>query len=107
MAAFIIWLAVGCFFIISGIISFFSKKPGSFWANAKVFEVNDVKKYNHALGKLWCVFGILFAISGIPLLAGQNSPFILLSVLAVFIEVISVMIIYTQVIEKKYRSTDL
>lgn len=103
MTGFIIWAIAGCCFISLGIFSFFAKKATGFWANAEVFEVNDIRKYNHAMGKLWCVFGLVFIILGIPLLDGQNSPLIIISILGVFVEMLAVMIIYTQVIEKKYR----
>ena len=102
MTGFIIWAIVGCCFIGLGIFSFFAKKATGFWANAEMFEVNDIRKYNHAMGKLWCVFGLVFIILGIPLLDGQNSPLIIISILGVFVEMLAVMIIYTQVIEKKY-----
>jgi len=37
------------------------------------------------------------------LLKGQNSPGILLSILGVMLESIALMIVYTTVVEKKYR----
>lgn len=105
MVAFIIWLIVSCFFVVLGLYAFVSKKevPFGFWANAEVFPVNDVKGYNRAVGKLWIVFGVVFAILGIPLLKGQNSPYILLSIIGVMVEAILTMVIYVVVIEKKYR----
>lgn len=105
MFAFIIWLVISCAFILFGIYSFISKKEVafSFWANAEVFPVNNVKAYNRAVGKLWCVFGIVLAALGLPLLNGQNSPYILLSILGVMAEAIIAMAVYVTVIEKKYR----
>ena len=105
MLAFTIWSIIGLLFIILGIYAFFSKKaqPMGFWANAKMFEVTDVKKYNAAMGKLFCAFGIVFIILGLPLLSGQNSALIILSVFGVMAEVILMMAIYTIVIEKKYK----
>lgn len=105
MFAFLIWLVVGCAFIFLGTYVFKSKKEVAFgfWANAEVFPVNNVKRYNRALGKLWCIFGIVFIILGLPLLKGQNSPYILLSILGVMAEAIVVMAVYVTVIEKKYR----
>ena len=100
---FIIWSIVGCFFIGIGIRSFFSKKPVQFWANAEMFEVTDVKKYNASVGGLFCAFGVVLIILGLPLLCGQNSPWIFLSVFGVLMECIVAMIIYTVVIEKKYK----
>lgn len=105
MMAFIIWLLVSIAFVILGIYACVSKKEVAFgfWANANTFPVNDVKAYNRAVGKLWIVFGIVFAVLGLPLLKGQNNPLIILSILGIMIEAIVVMVIYTTVIEKKYR----
>ena len=100
---FIIWSAVGCLFIGLGIYSFYAKKPMGFWANAQMFEVKDRKKYNAAVGKLFSVFGIVFILLGLPLLSGQNSPWIFLSVIGALVECIIAMIVYTVVIEEKYR----
>ena len=105
MLAFIFWSIIGLLFIILGIYAFFSKKaqPMGFWANAKMFEVTDVRKYNAAMGKLFIGFGMIFIILGLPLLSGQNSALIILSVFGVMAEVIIMMAIYTIVIEKKYK----
>ena len=100
---FVIWCIVSCFFVGLGIFTFFSKKPVGFWANAEMFEVTDVKKYNNAVGKLFCALGIVFVVLGLPLLAGQNSPLVLISVIGVMFAIIITMIIYIMVIEKKYR----
>ena len=100
--AFIIWAAVGCMFVGIGISCFLAKKATGFWANAKMFEVTDVKTYNHAMGKLWCIFGVVFIALGLPLLSGQ-SLLIGVALIGVIVEVLALMIIYTLVIEKKYR----
>ena len=107
--AFIIWLIVACAFIGLGIYSFVSEKevPFGFWANAEQFLVEDVKAYNKALGKLWCAFGVVFALLGIPLLDGQNSAGVLISVVGTMMAAIAVMVIYVTVIEKKYRKKGL
>ncbi|MDE5873612.1 MAG: hypothetical protein K2H07_06830 [Lachnospiraceae bacterium] len=101
--AFIIWCVVGVLFIGIGIFAFTAQKPVGFWANAKVFEVTDVRKYNKACGILWCIFGLVFIALGIPLLAGQNSPMVLFSIIGVMAEVLVMMVVYTLAIEKKYR----
>lgn len=103
--AFSIWCILSGAFVVLGIYSFLSKKEVAFgfWANAETFPVNDVKAYNRAMGKLWCVFGVVLAVLGLPLLKGQNTAFILLSVLGVMAEAIITMGVYTTVIEKKYR----
>lgn len=98
-----IWFITGCFFIALGIFSFFSKKAMGFWANAEMFEVTDIKKYNCAMGKLFCILGIVFIFLGLPLVSEQNSVWILVSVVGVMAEIIVAMVIYTTVIEKKYK----
>lgn len=104
MAGFIIWAICGLFFVGLGIYAFCAKKAVGFWANAKMFEVKDVKGYNHAVAKLWIIFGMVFILCGLPILNGQNSPFILLSILGVMLDAIAAMAGYTLVIEKKYRN---
>lgn len=103
LIGFLIWSAFGGIFICLAIYSWFSKKPIGFWANIEVFEVSDVKKYNHAVSKLFCIFGIVLMVLGIPLLMEQNSAWILLSAVGVMLEAIISMIIYSLVIEKKYK----
>lgn len=105
LIGFFIWAIMGCAFIGLGIYSFLSHKEVAFgfWANADMFPVNDVKKYNHAMGKLWCAYGVIFILLGTPLLNRQNTACILLSVLGLMVESIAAMVIYVTVIEKKYR----
>lgn len=105
MLAFIMWLILSLFFVAWGIFTYFSKsaKPFGFWANAAVAEMTDVKAYNRALGKLWCVYGIVLALVGIPLLAGQNSAGVIISILGTMLASIGAMVVYVVVIEAKYR----
>lgn len=100
---FIIWCICGCFFIGMGIYAFFAKKAVGFWANAKMFEVTDVKKYNAAMGKLYCIMGLVFIALGLPLLSEEHILLIMFSSVGVMVEVIVAMMIYTTVIEKKYK----
>lgn len=102
---FIIWSVCGLFFIGMGIYDFFSKKakPFGFWANADTLPIENVSAYNRALGKLWIVFGVIFILLGLPLLDGQNSPYIIFSILGMMVEAIVTMAVYILVIEKKYR----
>lgn len=100
---FLIWTIMGVMFLAFGIYSLLSKKAVGFWANAKTMDVADVKAYNRAMAKLWFVFGIVFILLGLPLLAGQNSPLVFVSVIGVMLESIVTMAVYTTVIEKKYR----
>lgn len=103
--AFTIWMIVGFIFIGLGIYDILSKKakPFGFWANAEVAPVKDVKAYNRALGKLWCVYGVVFMLLGIPLLPGQNSAGVIITILGTLFEAIAAMVVYVTVIEPKYR----
>ena len=103
MFAFIIWLAVGLAMVALGIYAILAKKEVAFgfWANANVFPVKDVKRYNHAVGKLWCVFGIGFALLGIPLLPGQKTGCMIISILGCMAEAIAAMVSYVTMMEKK------
>ena len=103
MIGFIVWALCGCLMIGLGISAFFSKKVVGFWANIKTFSVNDIRGYNHATGKLFIIYGVIFIVLGMPLLSDQNTPYILLSVLGVMIETIAIMAIYSLSITKKYR----
>ena len=103
MIGFIVWAIVGCILIGIGVSAYFSKKTVAFWANMKAFPVRDIKGYNHALGKLFIFYGMLFVVLGIPLLSAQNTPYIFLSVFGVMIETIVFMVIYSLFIEKKYK----
>lgn len=105
LLAFIIWGIVGVLFIIMGIYDFNSRKnkPFGFWANAKTAPIKDVTAYNRALGKLWCVFGILFTLIGLPLLDKQHPGLIILSILGAMIISIAAMVVYVVAIEPKYR----
>ncbi len=100
---FFIWTIVGVSIIGVGIGAFFTKKVVGFWANMKPIEVKDIKGYNNATGKLLISYGLIFVVLGLPLLSGQNSPLILLSVLGVMLETIILMAVYSLCIEKKYK----
>lgn len=102
MLGFSIWLLGGLGFIGLGIYAFNAKKAVRFWANVKPTPIDNIKAYNKAMGKLWCVFAAVFIFLGLPLLGGQNSPMILFSVIGLLIECIFVMVIGTN-IENKYR----
>lgn len=103
--AFVMWVLIGFIFIVLGIYDMCSKKeiPFGFWANAKLPSVTDVKGYNKALGKLWIGYGIVFILLGIPLLCGQNSAWIVVTILGTGFATIVIIAIYVTVIEKKYQ----
>lgn len=103
LLAFIIWAVIGLFFVCMGIYCFFAKKPMGFWANAETFAVENVDGYNRAVGNMWIVYGIVFALLGLPMLSGSPLMIIMFSVIGIMIESIAMMIVYTVVIEKKYK----
>ena len=104
---FIIWTLLGMFFIGEGIYCIKSKKevPIGFWTNGKTpqIEEKNIKAYNKALGKLWCVYGLFFILLGVPLLGNQNSPLIIITSIGSILQVIILIAVYTIKIEGKYR----
>lgn len=102
MLAFLVWSSVGIFFFIIGGYSLKAKRPVRFWNIQKEIEVSDTKKYNRAVAKLWFAFGSVMILLGLPLLAGQNSPIAVISILGMMFASIFLMVTYTR-IEKKYR----
>ena len=52
---------------------------------------------------VFIIYGIIFVILGIPVLDGQNTPYVLLSVIGVMVETIVIMAAYSLVIVKKYE----
>ena len=107
LVAFIIWAILGVAIIIMGIYDINSKKakPFGFWANAGVEHIEDVKGYNRALGILWCVYGVLFTLIGLPLLVlnGQNGGLIVIPMVGALFISIGAMAVYTVGIESRYR----
>lgn len=105
IVAFVLWLFVSLLFVALGIYIIKSKKakPFGFWANAEAPEVTDVKGYNKALGKLWIIFGVGFAVDGLPLLAGQNSALVMISVIGAMFLCIGIMVYYSLAIEAKFK----
>ena len=107
LLAFIIWAIVGVAFIVMGIYDMNSKKekPLGFWANAEVGSIENVKGYNCALGKMFCVYGILFVLIGLPLLLlnEKNEGLIMIPMVGTMIISIGTMVVYSIGIEAKYR----
>lgn len=100
-------ILIGCMFVFTGIIMYKSNtvEPYSFWANAKspCFEVTDVRRYNRAVSKLWIGYGISIMVFSFPMGLGQNNPWAFISVLGMMISTLLLIIVYTLVIEKRYR----
>ena len=106
LIAFVIWVIIGVLFIVMGIYDFNSKKSKTFrffGQNAEVAPIEDVKGYNRALGILWCVYGILFTLIGLPLLDGLNSGLIIIPILGAMLISIAAMVAYVVGIEPKCR----
>ncbi len=102
---FVIWTAVSCVFIGIGIYDFRTKKQkeAGFWANVKTPAMTDVRAYNRAVGRLFIVYGIVMILLGLPLLAGQNSPAIILTIIGLLLETIVIMAVYEIGIKSKYE----
>ncbi len=103
MFGFILWTIISLIFVAIGMGAFLAQKPMGFFANAEMFEVTDIKGYNRAVGIMWCVYGIVMILLGLPLLAGQNSPYIFITIVGLMIETIAMVVVYVLVIEKRYR----
>lgn len=103
MDVFIIWALCGILFIGIGIADFFAKKAVGFWANCETIAVENVKSYNRSVGILFCAYGIIFILLGVPVLLGPDFPWILIMTPGIMLESIAAMIVYTVVIEPKYR----
>ena len=56
---------VGVIIISLGIRAYLSGKVAGFWANIKSISVNDIMGYNHAVGKLFVIYGAIFDCIGI------------------------------------------
>lgn len=103
MIGFLIFSLCSLIFFVIGISTYCSKKAAGFWANAKTPEIKDIRNYNHAVARIWWLFAVMIFLLGIPMLAGQNSAWGIVSVLGSLPAVIIIMILYTRV-EQKYRS---
>lgn len=99
---FIIWSVVALIFVFIGIYTWKSNEPVGFFTGQKPPEVTDTKGYNHAVAKIWFVFATVMELLGLPLLAGQNSPYIMLSVFGAMFSVIGIIVAYVRV-ETKYK----
>lgn len=99
---FIIWMIVSFVFAAIGFFTWNSKTPVGFFTFVKPPQVTDVRRYNHAVAVLWFVFAVCMCLLGLPLLAGQNSPYVLISVIGMLWLCIGITIAYCRV-ERKYR----
>lgn len=86
-----------------GAMAFRAKKEFGFWANVKPLPMKDVKAHNRAVGWLFIIYGAVFILLGLPLLAGQNSPWVMIPMVGVLLETIAAMAVYTIVIQSRYE----
>ena len=100
---FIIWAISGCLIIAIGINIFFLKKQAGLMPNVNTPRIKDLKGYNHATGKLFVLFGVLFIVLGVPILFDKSSLFMLLSIIGVLILTIATLAVYILYIDEKYR----
>ena len=96
---FIIWCIGGNFYLCLAVYIWFSKRAIPLWG--KEIEVTDIRKYNHAMSKLYIAYGLVFVCLGIPLLAGRSE--IILSIVGVVTESIILQAVYSLVIKKRYK----
>lgn len=101
IGTFCIWLLASCMSAVIGFVSWRSKKAVGFWNLSQKIQVSDVRKYNHAVAKMWFVFSGIFAGIGLPILT-QNPIWAVITILGAVFSAIALMIVYTR-IEKKYR----
>ena len=99
---FIILCIWGVIYLGLALYIWFSKKAVGFFGSKKIFEVTDIRKYNHAISKLYVVHGFVYIFFGLPLLTGHHK-WIILSVAGVVVETIIFMAVYSLVIKKKYK----
>ncbi len=100
--SFIIWSLGAVFFLVLGIYALFARNPVHFWNIRQEIRVQDTKKYNLAMAKLWIVFAVLFELTGLPFLTDSEASYLIIPVLGSMFLSIGAMIVYTR-IEKKHR----
>lgn len=103
LTALIIVTVMGTAFIASGIYGMlYAKKPLHFWSNSDMFEVKDIKGYNRAVGKLFIAYGVILMLLFLPILCWSEIG-VIITIIGTAFEDIGVMVVYSLVIEHKYR----
>ncbi len=104
MVAFICLVIAGAIFLVRGISAFYAQKQQTFWSGGKAPKVDDLKKWNSALGKLFCSYGLSVILVGLVCLLPVSD--ILKSVLLSTVPIggiIVMTIVYIKIIAPKYR----
>ena len=100
---FIIWSIVTVIFLGIGISCRKSNEAVGFFTGCKPPVVEDVKRYNKAVSKLWFISAGAYEVIGVPLLfLEQNSLLFIPIIFAVVIGLIVMMVAYLK-IEAKYK----
>ena len=101
MFALIFWSLISLVFVGLGIWSRRSEKPVGFFSGVRPPAVSDVRKYNHAVARLWFGYALLFELLGLPFLfLKQHSAGFLLSVLGVPVISIGLAVVYTRILHR-------
>ncbi|WP_033166155.1 hypothetical protein [Clostridium sp. KNHs205] len=96
---------LGLIFVVLGIIAGKSKKPAGIYSNIKApgkEEINDLKAYNKAVGRLIMGYGILQIMMGVLLIKTGEKSAGLVMTFSFFFGGIVMMIIYEIAIGNKY-----
>lgn len=100
---FIIWSIVTVIFLGIGISCRKSNEAVGFFTGCQPPVVEDVKRYNKAVSKLWFVSAGIYEVMGVPLLfLEQNSLLFIPIIFAVVFGFMIMMVVYLQ-IEAKYK----
>ena len=100
---FIIWSVVAILICGFGLYAWKAEKAVGFFAGAEPPEVDDVRKYNHAVAVIWFAYAGVLELFGIPLLfLKQNSPLFVITILGTVLASIGLAVAYT-VIEAKHH----
>ncbi len=104
----LIIIATGIVGIAIGIYDCLTTKNKAYgFGNRKPFvQVQDIRSFNRAVGKLWIVIGLLICLDGaILLLPNPESKAYLVAFSAIFLYVCG-SIYYVMVIENKYKKEE-
>lgn len=108
MVVFVMLLFCGLIQLAIGLYDFRAKKPQSFWTGGIAPNVNDIKKWNYALGKLFSVYGISIILTAFAFLFPLNDTLPTVLVLVFPVGGIAIMILlYIKIIEPKYKEKQL
>lgn len=100
---FVIWSIITVIFLGIGISCRKSNEAVGFFTGCKPPVVEDVKRYNSAVSKLWFVSAGIYEVMGVPLLfLEQNSILFIPIIFGVVLGLIIMMVVYLR-IEAKYK----